>query len=173
MFGSTRKLNQKSTGELMMLFTPWRSEETDLFGIFSLYKDHYMVLSNAIYDMNILEESYDSIAPSTQNIEQQDLAEGSKDLHPDFNENYNLSDVIGIASADSNTEPLILNELQDDDYRHMVQMLNKEQKEFFYHVLHLIKTSDKPFYCFLSGGAGVGKSHLTKALYQAALKIIL
>ena len=48
----------------------------------------------------------------------------------------------------------------------MVHMLNKEQKEFFYHVLHLIKTSDEPFYYFLSGGAG----HLTKALYQAALK---
>lgn len=52
----------------------------------------------------------------------------------------------------------------------MVQTLNKEQKEFFYHVLYLIKTSDEPFYCFLSGGAGVGKSHVTKALYQAALK---
>lgn len=52
----------------------------------------------------------------------------------------------------------------------MVQKLNKEQKEFFYHVLHLIKASDEPFCCFLSGGAGVGKSHLTKALYQAALK---
>ena len=38
--------------------------------------------------------------------------------------------------------------------------------------MHLIKTTDKPFqfHCFLSGGAGVGKSHLTKALYQAALK---
>ena len=52
----------------------------------------------------------------------------------------------------------------------MVQMLNREQKQFFNHALHLIKTSDKPFYSFLSGGAGVGKSHLTKALYQAALK---
>ena len=52
----------------------------------------------------------------------------------------------------------------------MVQTLNKEQKEFFNHVLHQIKTSENPFYCFLSGGAGVGKSHLTKALYHAALK---
>ena len=68
-------------------------------------------------DMNIIEESYDSIAPSPQNIELQDLAEGNKDLHPDFNENYNPSHDIGIPSADSNTEPLILNELQDDDYR--------------------------------------------------------
>ena len=36
--------------------------------------------------------------------------------------------------------------------------------------MHHIKTSGKPFYSFLSGGAGVGKSHLTNALYQAALK---
>ena len=63
-----------------------------------------------------------------------------------------------------------MNELPDDEYRHMVQTLTKEQKEFFYYVLHLIKTSEEPFYCFLSGGAGVGKSHVTKALYQAALK---
>ena len=118
-------------GELIMLFT--QNEETDLLGIFSSYKDHYMALSSAInerlkeyavcnedfdeirQDMNILEESYDSIAPSTKNIEQQDLAEGNQGLHPDFNENYNLSDDIGIPSADSNTEPLILNELQDDE----------------------------------------------------------
>jgi len=52
----------------------------------------------------------------------------------------------------------------------MVQILNKEQKQFFYHVLHLARTSNHPFYCFLSGGAGVGKSLHTKTLYQAALK---
>jgi len=49
-------------------------------------------------------------------------------------------------------------------------MLDKEQKEFFYHILHLMKTSNDPFYCCLSGGASVGKSHVTKTLYQAALK---
>ena len=63
-----------------------------------------------------------------------------------------------------------MNELPDDEYRHMVQTLNKERKEFFFHVLHLIKTSEELFYCFLSAGAGVGKSRVTKALYQAALK---
>ena len=49
-------------------------------------------------------------------------------------------------------------------------MLNKKQREFFYHALHLIKTSEKPFYTFLSGGGSVGKSHLIKSIYQAALK---
>ena len=84
-------------------------------------------------------------------------------LHPDFNESYDLSDDLGIPSTSLNNEPLILNELPADDYCQMVQTLNKEQTEFFYHILHQIKTSETPFYCFLSGGAGVGKSHLTKA----------
>ena len=179
---------EKHYRELMMLFTPWRNEETDIIGICSSYKERYMLLSDVIskqmeqyavcnqdfnemeQEMSSVEDSYDSIAPATQSVELQDEAEGNTDLHPDFNENYNFADDIGIPSIDSNSEPLILNELEDNEYRHLVQMLNKKQKEFFYHILHLIKTTDEPFYCFLSGGAGVGKSHLTKALYQAALK---
>ncbi|PFX12182.1 ATP-dependent DNA helicase PIF1 [Stylophora pistillata] len=111
-------------------------------------------------EMNRIEDRFDEIAPCAQSLEQQNKAEGDKDVHPDFAGNYNLSDDLGILSV-NNSEPLIMNELPDDEYRHIVQTLNKEQKEFFYHVLHLIKTS---------GGTGVGKSHVTKALYQAALK---
>ena len=63
-----------------------------------------------------------------------------------------------------------MNEMQDDEHRAFVQRLNKKQKEFSYHILTLIKTSEKPaFHAFLSGGAGVGKSHLIKTIYQAAL----
>ena len=87
-----------------------------------------------------------------------------------MNENYDLSSDLGIPSTSFNNEPLILNALPDDDYCQMVQTLNKDQKEFFYHILHQIKVSESPFYCVLSGGAGVGKSHLTKVLHQAALK---
>ena len=181
---------EKYYRELIMLFTSWRNEETDLIGACSSYQQSYMLLFNAVekqmkqyaicnedfneiqQEMNTLDKSYmyDTIAPCSQNIEDHDETEGDTDLHPDFNENYNLSDDIGIPSVDSNTEPLILNEMQDDEYRRMVQMLIREQKEFFYHVLHLTKTSDEPFYCFLSRGAGVDELHLTKAFYQAALK---
>ena len=174
-----------------MLFTSWRNEEADLIDSSSSYQEHYLLLKKEIdkqmvqyaicnEDLNEIEQhlqnadcnedQFDLIAPNTQNIELQDEAEGTEDLHPDFSENYDLSDDLGIPSAALNNEPLILNESPDDDYRQMVQTLNKEQKEFFYHILHQIKTSEIPFYCFLSGGAGVGKSHLTKALYQAALK---
>ena len=145
---------EKHFRELIMLFTSWRNEETDLFSTFSSYQERYWAVSKVIneqmkqyavcnedfneiqHDMKITDESYDSIAPCPQSIEQQDFTEGNQDLHPEFNETYNLSDDLGIPSADS-TEPLILNELQDADYRSMVQKLNKEQKKVFYHVLHL------------------------------------
>ena len=114
---------EKHCRELIMLFTPWRNEETDLLGTFSSYQERYKMLSKVISEqmkqyavcnedfneieqnMNIMKESFDSLAPCTQNIEQQDRAEGNQDLHPDFNEHCNLSDDIGIPSADSNTEP--------------------------------------------------------------------
>ena len=117
------------------------------------------------------DDLYDTIAPVIQDIERQDENEGNTVTHPDLNETYDLSEDLGIPSTLTRNEPLILNEMQDDEYRRLVQKLNKRQREFFYHALHLIKTSaDKPFYAFLSGGGGVGKSHLIKSIYQAALK---
>ena len=160
----------------------------DLIGKHSCYKDHHLALSDQIAgqlkqyalsaeDLNEMphrldsdNEEFDSIAPAIQDVERQDEDEVNKDLHSDFNEGYDLSADLGIPSREPSGEPLILNEMQDDQYRTMVQNLNKEQKEFFSHTLHLIKTSDKPFYAFLSAGGGVGKSHLTKSIYQAALK---
>ena len=84
---------------------------------------------NAIQDqLNNIEdddENYDLISPGTQNIERQDEDEGAQDPHPEFNEIYDLSGGLGIPSAASNTEQLILHEEQDDVYKGMVQKLNK------------------------------------------------
>ena len=182
---------EKHFRELIMLFTCWRNEQADITSSYSSYQEHFLLLKEGIdkqmrqyavccEDMNKIElhlhdtefsdSQYDLVAPNAQNDELQDEALGNEDLHPDFNEHYDLSDDLGIPSTSCHNEPLILNELADDDYHGMVQTFNKKEKEFFYHIMHQIKTTETPFYCFLSGGAGVGKSHLTKALYQAALK---
>ena len=50
------------------------------------------------------------------------------------------------------------------------QSLNIEQKEFFYHVLNSVKIDRHPLRLFLSRGAGVGKSTLTNALYEALIR---
>ena len=181
---------EKHYRELLMLFTSWRNEETDLLKNYSTFEEHYLARRDEIgeqmqqyaiccEDLNEVgnhlqecdDDAYDTIAPATQDVERQDQDEGCTDTHPDLNETFDhLSDNLGVPSTQQNSEPLILNEMLDDEYRCLVQMLNKKQREFFYHALHLIKTSEKPFYAFLSGGGGVGKSHLIKSIYQAALK---
>lgn len=58
---------------------------------------------------------------------------GMHNLHPDFNETYDLSDDIGIPSSIfiSTSDQLILNEVPDEEYRDMVQMLNKDSERIF------------------------------------------
>ena len=162
-----------------MLFTLWRNETTDLIKQYSSYEQHYSQVKSMIDDQMkfyaICSENMNEIQEQLNNMDNDDenfdlIAPGTQDLLSELNENYDLSRDLGIPSTASNTEQLILREEQDDVYRGMVQKLNKEQKEFFYHVVHLVKTCDNPFYCFLSGGGRVGKSHLVKCLYQAALK---
>lgn len=57
--------------------------------------------------------------------------------------------------------------MPDNEYLELLAGLNIKQREFFNHVLHWVKTKKKPIYSFLSGGPGVGKSVLIRALYQA------
>ena len=143
---------EKHYRELIMPFTLWRNEDTDLLANFSFYQERFLNVKDSIDEQMKLyavcsenldkipenlngidadNDNFDSIAPYTQNIEYQDEAEGIQDLHPDLNESYDLSEDVGIPSAVENTEPLIVNELQDQEYRQLVQTLNQKQKEFF------------------------------------------
>ena len=53
-----------------------------------------------------------------------------------------------------------------DDYLKNIEVHNKKQREFLYHVLHTTKTSEDPYHIVLTGGAGVGKSVLIDALHE-------
>ena len=129
---NVRSHPEKHYRELIMLFTSWRNEETDLIGNSPSYEEHFLLLKDKIdeqmrqyaicsEDLKKIEEQlhnteytddqFDSIAPNIQNIELQDEALGNEDLHPDFNENYDLCRDLGIPSTSFNNEPLILNEL--------------------------------------------------------------
>ena len=72
-------------------------------------------------------------------------------------------------------------EVTDDDLRATVRSLNMRQRYAFEIILKWCRDKVKkmsalqplpvtPVYKFISGGAGAGKSHLIKALYQTALK---
>ena len=106
---------EKHYRELIMLFTSWRNEDTDLIGNCSSYQEHFLLVKETIdeqmkqyavciEDLNAVQEhlnneeennNFDLIASTTEDIERQDEAEGDHDLHPDFNEEYDLADDVG------------------------------------------------------------------------------
>ena len=71
--------------------------------------------------------------------------------------------------------------MEDVDYHRLIQSLNLEQRQvfselykWFFDVITSRKTGKvpDPIRTFISGCAGTGKSHLIKAIYQAAIKTL-
>jgi hypothetical protein len=127
------------------------------------------------------EESSSVVAPNAQYRDEQDKEIGSKasELFGCFDPGkdkqhaeYDLINDIGIYARTNDDEELLVKRLKDTDFRKLVQSLNIEQKEFFYHVLNSVKTDKLPLRLFLSGDAGVGISTVTNALYEALIRYI-
>ena len=184
--------------EQIMLYTAWRNETTDLLKDFQTYQDRFEVLKDvieqnrkqyehhtealdqAVQDIES-EESSTVVAPNAQHRDEQDKEIGSKasELFGCFDPGkdkqhaeYDLINDIGIYPRTNDDEELLVKRLKDADFRKLVQSLNIEQKEFFYHVLNSVKTGKVPLRLFLSGGAGVGKSTVTNALYEALIRYL-
>ena len=120
-------------------------------------------------------QQYDELAPNAQEANALDEAEGQEEsveyvhFNPDRPVEQRHCDIgaeIGVATSTA-CVACHSERIPDDQYLEIMRTLNFKQREFFNHVLHWHKTKDEPIYAFLSGGAGVGKSVLIKALYQA------
>lgn len=179
--------------EQLMLFYPWRNEEKDLLSDCETYKEHYlqkMDILNVnkekyevdegitdIVENNIdgLQEGQQVIAAEVQHNEEIDHSEvidTQSIFHGCFNpkdmgHEYDIGLDFGITRKQISTQDMPVHLLGHDAYMDLIRSLNEKQRVFFYHVLHKMKTSDGPFYYFLTGGAGVGKSVVTTALFQA------
>ena len=57
--------------------------------------------------------------------------------------------------------------LPQHEYYALINSLNRQQRSLHDHVLHALKDNADPWQLFVSGGAGVGKSHLLKAVDQS------
>lgn len=115
-----------------------------------------------------------NFAPLVQHMDERQgagtLEEGENpDEIPDT---YDLAQDLRTASTGSRVSLEKLDNIDTDpDYRQAVRSLNTEQRLFFNHFLHCMKrTPEQQRFHFLSGGAGVGKSVLTRAVLQAALR---
>lgn len=178
---------------MLFLFIPWRDESRDIQSFhpfeqkcrelsqqincqLAQYAPYRTQIDEAMLDLRDSDNNdvWDLVAPNTQHAELMDNFNTNRydDENNRSEQSYDLAEDLGIPSCSIVDEGAICNEMSDEEYRQAVRCLNTEQMIFFYHILHLLRTSDDAFYCFLSGGGGVGKSHVTKALYQAAIKCL-
>lgn len=119
-------------------------------------------------------ESFPIVAPCTQHDD--NVARHEMDTSQQGENHDEIPDVYDIA-ADLGTRveghkskiESVENMVDDLTFRNMVRELNPEQRKYFDHLLYCLKRCPKKQLCnFISGGAGVGKSVLARAIIQAA-----
>lgn len=185
--------------QMVMLYTHWRDEEVDLLSGSSTYEESFHIKSSEIsvnrmqYERCIIddylpmEDENDADCLTTVNSEAQfqdavDSEEGGcksaefKCFDAGAGSNttnaYDIGDDLGLRTRSVGEEILPYREIDNEQYLQQVRKLNCEQKQFFYHILSKVKKGLIPFYTFLSGGAGVGKSVVTRCIYQGLLKYL-
>lgn len=180
----------------LMLYTHWRKEE-DLLSTFSTYSESFQHKRNEInanccqyercsVDETIMNEDIThSLTNINSEIQHQEEIDHSQELttsetfgcfdpgtrSSDDPNDYDIGEDICPNTRRISEEPPI-REVSNEILYSQIKCLNTEQKSFFYHILHSVKTSLSPFYIFLSGGAGVGKSVVIRCLYQSLLKYL-
>ena len=183
--------------EKILLFHPWRNEEKDVLGPYGTYEEHYNHLKKNLkpkmekYERNAeeLDEAqefaenaenidFSEVAPQNEQTEEEDAEQGSSESRafvmfdprrPEKLEHYDIGQDIGVAPEPFDIE-INTHKWSNPEYYRNIRLLNKKQREFFIHVLHWIKTKTEPLHAFLTGGAGVGKSVVVRALHQALMR---
>ena len=178
--------------ERLMLFYPWREEGENLKKDCETFEQMYQTVHRTVdrkakqYEKNVEEleraieqaegdnNQYDELAPGTQQVECEDIEEGTTDAEqyiyfnpdrPTDHTNYDLGDDLGVA----NTTVEITSHakrMEEDEFHNLIRCLNVKQREFFQHVITWVKTKEEPLFAFLTGGAGVGKSVVVRAVFQ-------
>ena len=186
--------------EILLLFAPWRQENniigdcetyqdrfeelvnlTDIHAKMVEYKHNWYELDHAVQDLQKtaecgMEDRWDRLAPGVQQMEREDEEEGvqESDIYPVFAPADNAVSSHSELSPlfhDNESQPAELpNYLPDEEYQSLIQSLNKEQHRFYLHAVHALKASDEPIYLFLTGGAGVGKTVVVRAIYQTMIR---
>ena len=130
--------------------------------------------------MEAEEAEYDELASNAEQENRKAEEEGTKDsesfvhFNPERVVEHRHYD-IGIEHESTCSVPRIETTsimLSDEEYLSLIRSLNLRQRELFNHIIHCIKCRDEPVYAFLSGGAGVGKSIVIRALYQSLYRML-
>jgi hypothetical protein len=174
--------------EQLMLYVPWRNEDDDLLNdnveqLFYQNVEHIIEKRgefNHLTDLEIDEamERANENAMDRQEVIQENESRQANEFHLyALNDPQNLVNILsdtGEYERRAYSERFVPpNRLNQGEYESLVSKLNDQQRNYVYHVLHSIRNNDtEPFYHFVTGGAGTGKSLLINVLYQGLIRLL-
>lgn len=173
--------------ERIMLFKPWRDETTEVENVSheQIYNDNienitanskrYIALDidieSILHDINQQREEDDADTATAENevdpnfVNVYDYDENNLQANVLFDTGYDQSS--SVEAKKYNVPDMI----SDKDYLDLCDSLNEKQRDYLMHILNCFETNEVPVYHFISGGAGVGKSRLIKAVYQTLIRL--
>ena len=198
---SSKKQPQQYYHAQLLLYYPWRDERGISAGSYEeSYNDKIETIQSnrsnfehfaeevgsALDDMQefgIAEESWVIVAPETEKDRIEDEAEGPE-VQNSAMDAFDSPDLRRrAAQLDSNSTPfeyeVLADKLLSNEWIELILSLNEKQYKLHQFIVewaskmtlaHRIQKPD-PFYLFLTGGAGVGKSHVVKAIVQTVNRI--
>ena len=122
-----------------------------------------------------LEDAWSNIAPQTEQLRLEDTAEIS---HDPVEQLDNTDDIPELTDPVETTVPRLCTVTSlGDNTRDLLHSQNSEQRELLYFVRNWCMQTvhgerPDPFYIHVNGGAGVGKSHVIKCIYNEANKVL-
>ncbi|XP_070183583.1 uncharacterized protein [Littorina saxatilis] len=180
-----------------LMYIPWRNEDKDIIGGCGTYHERFEQMKETVFEVSkqaveqvqkdgIDEEAWDGVAPQAQDMESRHEKYNTEStinaaFQPDSEQHrqYDIGLDLGCHATSDITHDRIVNRIPNEEFDAMVRSLNCSQQTFFYHILHWMKTkcsgslsACEPFHCFLSGGAGVGKSRCVLAIYHALVRYL-
>uniref|UniRef100_A0A8D8WGM7 ATP-dependent DNA helicase n=2 Tax=Cacopsylla melanoneura TaxID=428564 RepID=A0A8D8WGM7_9HEMI len=172
--------------EQVMLFLPWRSEGSIVSNCRRLFNENQEVI-------RLNREKYVRLNVDMEELLRDVLDQNAEDDESDEDDN-NVPEEFAVFEADRNLPadigqdvgPDVLNvngtseqfllprHLPEDEYLECIARLNEKQRRYHLNLVHILKTRpDEQIFQFVSGGAGVGKSVLIKAITQSAIRIFI
>lgn len=169
--------------ERLMLFFPWRNEETDIITLTLAQKKtkanehHDIIMENAqpYFGDDIDEDAIRALVDDQISDEEDEAGDQiDEQLREQIQEQ--ISEAERALGFDGKTAEKVLQFLppkqkSQEEYLRIMRSLNQKQRRIVLEVLHRLKCSDDAFHIFLSGGAGVGKSLTITALVQSILRL--
>jgi hypothetical protein len=171
--------------EQFMLFVSWRDEDEDILSIPDIIKtaqEHLQEIMDNSQPFHHNREIDDETLNEIMNSLEENINEAEDESRAVENENELIEEsdnqvdefVAEHYKSDTRSEQFMPPKLIDDnEYLPIMRTLNEKQRRFVLNVLHLMKKSNQQnqaFHQFLSGGAGVGKSHAITAIVQSCLR---